>query len=90
MQIIYQSTTDLSLKSIALISVLIVAVDLNRFRAMNIFNRLLVSVQSNDEAFVISNALKENVNRYARIFNQVGKEQLHKLIQAQWIYASEQ
>lgn len=90
MQIIYQSTTDLGLKSIALISVLIVAVDLNRFRAMNVFNRLLVSIQSNDEAFAISNALKENVDRYARIFNQVGKDQLHKLIQAQWIYASEQ
>lgn len=90
MQIIYQSTTDLSLKSIALISVLIVAVDLNRFRAMNVFNCLLVSIQSNDEAFVISKALKENIDRYARIFNQVGKEQLHKLIQAQWIYAFEQ
>ena len=59
-------------------------------QVLNVFNRLLVSIQSNDEAFVISNALKENVDRYARIFNQVGKDQLHKLIQAQWIYASEQ
>ena len=90
MQIVYQSTTDLNLKPIALISILIVAVDLNRFRAMNIFNRLLVSIQNGDEAFVISKALKENIDRYARIYNQVGKEQLPKLIQAQWLYASEQ
>ena len=90
MQIVYQSTIDLNLKPIALISILIVAVDLNRFRAMNIFNRLLVSIQNGDEAFVISKALKENIDRYARIYNQVGKEQLHKLIQAQWLYASEQ
>lgn len=90
MQIVYQSTTDLNLKPIALISILIVAVDLNRFRAMNIFNRLLVSIQNGDEAFVISKALKENIDRYAMIYNQVGKEQLHKLIQAQWLYASEQ
>ena len=90
MQVLYNSTQDLNLKAIALISVLVVAVDLNRFRAMNVFNRLLVSIKDADEAFMISEALKDNIYRYSRIYNQVGKEQLHKLLQAQWIYASEQ
>lgn len=68
MQVIYHSTNDYTLKAFSLINVLIAAVDLNRFRAMSVFNRLLLSITDDEEAFVISKALSENMDRYAHVF----------------------
>lgn len=88
MQVIYHSTNDYTLKAFSLINVLIAAVDLNRFRAMSVFNRLLLSITDDEEAFVISKALSENMDRYAHVFSQIGKDQLHRFIQAQWSVAA--
>ena len=88
MNLVYQSTTNNNLKACAIKSVLIAAVDLNRFRAMNVFNKLLISIQDNDEAFIIADMLKHNINRYKRIYTQISKDQLHYHIQQQWDKAS--
>lgn len=84
MQSIVISTSNINLKAISIECILIAAVDLNRFRAMNVFNKIIVSISNADEAFVISNMLSKNITRYSRIFSQVGREQLHRTIQRQW------
>ena len=84
MQSIVISTSNINLKAISVECILIAAVDLNRFRAMNVFNKIIVSISNADEAFVISNMLSKNITRYSRIFSQVVREQLHRTIQRQW------
>ena len=84
MQIVYLATADYELKAIALMSILIAAVRLNRYRAMSVFNKILVSVENESEACYIAKKLDENLCDYKTIYSQIGKDQLHFQIQRIW------
>lgn len=84
MQIIYTSSENDELKAEALKSILLAAVILNRFRAMNTFNKIMVAIKKDDEAFVVAKMLGKNLKEYACVFSQIGREQLNPHIQQQW------
>lgn len=84
MRKIYLAGDNKNLKIYALKSILCAAVDLNRFRAMDVFNKILISIKLDDEAFIVANMIKENFHRYLKIYSQIPKKELHSIIQCQW------
>lgn len=87
---IYKAANDISIRQAAFTSVLCAAVDLNRFKAMNIFNSLLVSVSSQEEALMVADVLRKHIKRYRNVFSQISKVQLNPLVRAVWEQANEQ
>ncbi|UWG95948.1 serine/threonine protein kinase [Dehalobacter sp. DCM] len=81
---VYKATSNISIKQGALTSVLCAAVDLNRFKAMNVFNSLLADVSSQEEALIVSDVLKQQLRRYRYVYSQISKGQLHPLLQVVW------
>lgn len=89
MSMVYKATSNIGIKQGALTNVLCAAVDLNRFKAMNVFNSLLVGVSSQEEALIVADVLKKQLIRYERVYSQISKGQLHPLLQSVWDQASE-
>jgi len=85
---IYKATNDISIKQAALTSILCAAVDLNRFKAMNVFNSLLVGVSSQEEALMVADVLRKHIKRYQNVCLQISKGQLNPLVRAVWEQAN--
>ena len=84
MNAIFIATTNASLKQIALKCILCAAVDLNRFKAMDVFNKLLVGIKNSADATLIAIMLNDNLSRYSKVYSQISIGQLHPELQLQW------
>lgn len=84
MNAIFVATTNATLRQIALKCILCAAVDLNRFKAMNIFNKILIGIKDPSDATLIAIMLNENLGRYSKVYSQIPIGQLHPELQIQW------
>lgn len=81
MQIIFSITgATPELKGLCLEAVLLAAVKLNRFAAMNSFNSMLATIADDADAMAVRDALTRREERYARICTQVPSISLHPTI----------
>lgn len=84
MNAIFIATDNAMLRQIALKCILCAAVDLNRFKAMNIFNKILIGIKDSSDAALIAVMLSDNLSRYAKVYSQIPVGQLHPHLQLQW------
>jgi serine/threonine protein kinase len=77
---LFHSTESIEVKKVALEMTLIAAVSLNRYSAMAKFDTMLKSIRTNDEAFVISEMLKENQEKYINVYDRIPSFELHTSI----------
>ncbi len=75
---VHGRTTDL--KTTALRINLVAAVALNRFAAMDAFNRLLVSIHDDDLAMAVAELLRREIRLYEKVAEQVPPGRLHPAI----------
>lgn len=80
MQQLYMYTKSNHVKACALTAILFAAVDLWRFKAMDVFNRILRNALKEDEVLMIKDVLKENVKKYARLADQLDPVDLHPVL----------
>lgn len=80
MSTIFINTDNIDFKGIAIRNTLRAAVWLNRFKAMETFNKLLQLIKSNDEASLISQVLNEEIALYSQIADQSADNHLHPTI----------
>jgi hypothetical protein len=65
---------------VALEIILVAAVELNRFAAMNVFNDLLTSVKDAELALSVVEMLRTNARYYQNVAEQVPPGRLHPAI----------
>ena len=80
MRTVFQHASHPALKRVALQIVLIAAVELNRFAAMGVFNRLLVGVQAVELALPVAEMLREFPEYYQEVAGAVPPDRLHPAI----------
>ncbi|KQO18069.1 serine/threonine protein kinase [Paenibacillus sp. Leaf72] len=85
---LYRYSNNLSIKQAALESILCAAVDLNRFKAMNVFNSILIRVSAQEEALMVTDVLRKHMTRYQYVYSQVSKGQLHVMLHPVWELAN--
>lgn len=81
MRLIYINSANLTFKVWALKNILIASVFFHRYRAMDIFSEILLSIKEDEEAFMIANVLKEEKRWFQGIASRLEKRQLHVAIQ---------
>jgi len=84
MSVIFKSAKKIEFKEIALYNTLVAAIRCNRFKAMDTFDGLLVSIVENDEAIAISGLLEKEIDWYRHLYDRVPKNRLHYLLQPIW------
>jgi hypothetical protein len=77
MRIVFHATRNRAVRTIALKALVIAAVELNRFAAMDVFNRLLRSVQTVDLALPVAEMLRAEAARYQKVADQIPPDLLH-------------
>jgi hypothetical protein len=80
MRIVFTSTRQPELKTLALQTTLIVAVALNRYAAMGVFNRLLMDVRTADLAIPIAEMLRDHAEYYHEVATGAPSDRLHPAI----------
>lgn len=84
MKLVYNSAQKSELKKDAILSTLFAAVSLNRFAAMGDFDRMLLSIVEDEDAFAIAGALKDEIGMYGRLYDRIPKKELHPAIKIVW------
>jgi hypothetical protein len=82
MRIVFTATRNCAVRTVALQANLIAAVELNRFAAMDVFNSLLRSVKTVDQALPIAEMLRAHAEPYQKVADQVPPDRLHPAIRA--------
>lgn len=77
---VFSAASDVDIAVLALQTILIAAVDLNRFAAMDRFNALLLSIQDDGLAVEIAPMLKHQQKRYTVVAHQIPGGRLHPAI----------
>jgi serine/threonine protein kinase len=80
MRRVFLATRQPGLKALALEATLVAAVALNRFAAMDAFNRLLMSVSTVDYALPIAEMLRAHASAYAGVARGAPPDRLHPVI----------
>jgi serine/threonine protein kinase len=80
MRSVFQSTDRPTLKVEALQITLIAAVELNRFAAMHVFNRLLLAVRTLDVALPVAEMLRDHFAYYNEVADGAAPDRLHPAI----------
>ncbi|MGE3818247.1 MAG: serine/threonine-protein kinase [Isosphaeraceae bacterium] len=80
MRLIFEAADRPALKVEALRALLIAAVELHRFAAMHVFNRLLAAARSVEDALPIAEMLRAHDGHYAMIADGVSADRLHPAI----------
>src|SRR4051794_36293986 len=80
MKTVFVHTPSGDVKSKALQIILIAAVELNRFAAMNVFNSLLTTVKDLDLAIAIAEMLRAHSRYYQKVAEQIPPTRLHPAI----------
>ncbi len=80
MRIIYESTDDTDIRTLALEAVLVASVRLNRFSAMGIFDRMLLLVTSDSDAYPVREMLDRREPFYRELSNRIPSIKLHPVI----------
>lgn len=82
MKKVFNSTSNIEIRTIAMKITLFFAASFNRYKAMDIFNDMLVMIKTNEEASSVATMLDDNLSEYENIVLQ--KDQatgLHSYIQ---------
>ena len=77
MQAVFDGAQDPALKVIALKATMMAAVKLNRFAAMEIFDEMLVSIDSSDVAAPVAEMLRDNIEYYEPLADRIPDGKLH-------------
>jgi hypothetical protein len=77
MRIVFHATGNRAVQAVALRALVIAAVELNRFAAMDVFNHLLRSVHTVDLALPIAEMLRAEAARYQKVADQIPPDRLH-------------
>jgi serine/threonine protein kinase len=80
MKAVFRAARLSEVKTVALQATLIAAVRLHRFAAMNVFNGLLMQVQTIGHALPIAEMLREHADAYQKVADQVPPDRLHPAI----------
>lgn len=80
MSAVYAGATRPAIKVLALKTILIAAVKLGRYAAMEVFDRLLAEVNSQEMAAPVADMLRENHQYYYRMVGRVSDDRLHAAI----------
>lgn len=76
MKAVFEAASDSQTKAASLEAILISAVTLNRYAAMNIFDRLLLAIKESDDAVAISDMLRRNIDQYRFVAGRISQNQL--------------
>jgi hypothetical protein len=77
MRVVFATSRNRAVQTVALRALLIAAVELNRFAAMDVFNSLLRGVKAVDLALPIAEMLRDDAARYRKVADQVPPDRLH-------------
>jgi serine/threonine protein kinase len=80
MRLVFLAAHSPRLKTLALEAILVTAVALNRFAAMDVFNRLLMSVTTVDHALPVVEMLRVHARSYAEVAHGAPPDRLHPAI----------
>ena len=80
MRIVFLATRNRAVRTVALQAILVAAVALNRFAAMDVFNSLLIGVKTVDLALPIAEMLRARAPHYQKVADQVPPDRLHPAI----------
>jgi serine/threonine protein kinase len=80
MRVVFLATRDPGLKATALQATLVAAVELNRFAAMHVFNRMLMAVATVEYALPVAEMLREHYGHYAEVADGAPPDRLHPAI----------
>jgi len=80
MNVIFRSADSTSLKVVALRATMIAAVELNRFAAMEVYDRMIQSIEEADVAGAVAEMLRKNRHYYRRLEGRVPENRLHPMI----------
>jgi serine/threonine protein kinase len=78
---IYNGSADIEIKMRSMKMTLFAAVYCNRYYAMAIFDEMLLNIKNDQDAFVVSEMLKENIADYEQVASRIPTSQLHPIIQ---------
>lgn len=80
MKIVFDNTDDARLKALAIKVTLVVAVALNRFAAMEIFDLMLVRVLTPEDTLAVADVLREELDRYSVVASRIPRRRLQRVI----------
>lgn len=80
MRLVFLAARYPALKALALEATLVAAVGLNRYSAMNVFNRMLMAVTSVDVALPIAEMLRAHPRTYAVLADGAPADRLHPAV----------
>jgi hypothetical protein len=80
MKIVFTQTGDPSAKAAALGAILVAAVKLNRYAAMDVFDALLRSVKATEDAIPIAEMLQKHSTHYRALANRIPADALCRAI----------
>ncbi|MYL33252.1 protein kinase [Pontibacillus yanchengensis] len=80
MRILINSSTSPLVCRDATLIVLVSAVELNRFAAMDQFDSIILSVKNDEVAFAIAEGLREEISYYKKLYNRIPRTNLHPAI----------
>jgi serine/threonine protein kinase len=80
MRLVFLAARQPALKALALEATLIAAVGLNRYAAMHVFNRMLMSVTGVDVALPVAEMLRTHPRTYAMIADGAPADRLHPAV----------
>lgn len=81
MRAVFDGTKDIDVKVQAMQMTLFVASYCNRYNAMSIFDSMLQSIKSDQDAVAVAEMLKSNSDHYINLYDRVPVTRLHPLIQ---------
>jgi eukaryotic-like serine/threonine-protein kinase len=82
MKTVFRATASIEIKSLALRAVLVAAVKLNRYAAMDVFDGLLLSVDTGEAATAIAEMLEDNLEHYGWLASRITASKLQPRIHA--------
>ena len=77
---VFRASNSPEIRAVALGTILVAAVELHRFAAIDVFNALLMEVQSIDLAIPIAEMLGMSAGHYQRVARQIPPDRLHPAI----------
>lgn len=87
MKVVFKAAALSEARALALLATMHAAVGLNRFAAMEEFDKMLCAVTKDDDAMAIQEGLQANLSEFANLAGRYSAEQLHPLIRTVWAMA---
>jgi eukaryotic-like serine/threonine-protein kinase len=84
MRVVIVNSTNSEVKKFSILSILVSAIILNRYAAMDEFDTRLRNIKSDSDAFAIADGLRENISYYLNIYSRIPKKELHPAIRLVW------